>query len=163
MNEPVNSTASFPSCSSRVRARAIAVESAIITVPSMKTLHHTTITMGLKNMFGMLTTRYKYPMHRYGMNNIIYDICKTLPPTLSVIDGFYGKSGSGPWKGPPVKMDTIIASNDPVAADATAARCIGIDPLIIDHVRWLHEAGMGEITDIKIVGDGIDEVYQKWE
>jgi uncharacterized protein (DUF362 family) len=141
----------------------IAVESAIITVPSMKTLHHTTITMGLKNMFGMLTTRFKYPMHRHGMNNVIYDICKTLPPTLSVIDGFYGKSGSGPWSGPPVKMDTIIASNDPVAADATAARCIGIDPLIIDHVRWLHEAGMGEITDIEIVGDGIDEVYQKWE
>ncbi len=101
-------------------------------------------------------------MHRYGMNNVIYDICKTLPPTLSVIDGFYGKSGSGPWCGPPVKMDTIIASTDPVAADATAARCIGIDPLIIDHVRWLHEAGIGEISDIEIVGDSIDDVYQKW-
>jgi len=141
----------------------IAVESAIITVASMKTLHHTTITMGLKNMFGMLTTRNKYLMHRHGMNNVIYDVCKTLPPTLSVIDGFYGKSGRGPWSGLPVKMDAIIASNDPVAADATAARCMGIDPLIIDHVRWLHEAGMGEISDIEIVGDGIDEVYQKWE
>ena len=140
----------------------IAIESAIITVPSMKTLSHTTITMGLKNMFGMLTTRNKYLMHRYGMNNVIYDICKTLPPTLSVIDGFYGKSGSGPWSGSPVKMDTIIASTDPVAADATAARCIGIDPLIIDHVRWLHEAGIGEISDIEIVGDSIDDVYQKW-
>ena len=141
----------------------IAIESAIISVPSMKTLGHTTITMGLKNMFGMLTTRNKYLMHRFGTNNIVHDVCMTLPPTLSVIDGFYGKSGSGPWSGPSVNMDTIIASNDPVAADATAARCIGIDPLIIDHVRWLYEAGMGEITDIEIVGDGIDEVYQKWE
>jgi uncharacterized protein (DUF362 family) len=141
----------------------IAIESAIITVPSMKTLHHTTITMGLKNMLGMLTTRNKYLMHRYGMKNVIYDICKTIPPTLSVIDGFYGKSGSGPWSGLPVKMDTIIASTDPVAADATAARCIGIDPFTIEHVRWLHEAGMGEIVDIEIIGDSIDEVYQKWE
>jgi len=152
-----------PRCIQSFKVARIALESAIITVPSMKTLHHTTITMGLKNMFGMLTTRYKYPMHRHGMNNVIYDICKTLPPTLSVIDGFYGKSGRGPWSGPPVIMDTIIASNDPVAADATAARCIGIDPLSIDHVRWLHEAGMGEITDIKVVGDGIDAVYQKWD
>ncbi|MFW9983371.1 MAG: DUF362 domain-containing protein [Candidatus Odinarchaeota archaeon] len=141
----------------------LAVESAIITVPSMKTLHHTTITMGLKNMFGMLTTRNKYGMHQLGTNNFIYDICKTLPPTLSVIDGFYGKSGPGPWSGTPVKMDTIIASIDPVAADATAARCIGIDPYTIDHVRWLHEAGMGEISDIEIVGDGIEAVYQKWD
>ncbi|MDO8124594.1 MAG: DUF362 domain-containing protein [Candidatus Hermodarchaeota archaeon] len=141
----------------------IAVESAIISVPSMKTLHHTTITMGLKNMFGMLTTRNKYGLHQHGTNNFIYDICRTLPPTLTIIDGFYGKSGPGPWSGTPVKMDTIIASVDPVAADATAARCIGIDPYTIDHVRWLHEVGMGEISDIKVVGDGIDAVYQKWE
>ncbi len=147
----------------KFKVARIAVESAIISVPTMKTLHHTTITMGLKNMFGMLTTRNKYPMHQHGTNNIIYDICKTLPPTLSVIDGFYGKSGRGPWSGTPVKMDTIIASVDPIAADATAARCIGIDPYTIDHVRWLHEAGMGEITDIEIVGDSIDDVYQKWE
>ena len=44
-----------------------------------------------------------------------------------------------------------------------AARCIGIDPSTIDHIRWLYEAGIGEIADIEVVGDGIDTVYQKWE
>jgi len=62
-----------------------------------------------------------------------------------------------------VKMNTIIASTDSVAADATGARCIGVDPYTIDHVRWLHEAGIGEISDIEVVGDGIDAVYQKWD
>ena len=152
-----------PRALKKFKVARIATESAIITVPSMKTLHHVTITMGLKNMFGMLTTRAKFSMHRLGTSNFITDICKTLPPTLSVIDGFYGKSGRGPWSGPPVKMNTIIASTDPVAADATGARCIGVDPHTIDHVRWLHEAGMGEISDIEVVGDGIDAVYQKWD
>ena len=152
-----------PRALERFKVARIAVESAIVTVPSMKTLSHTTITMGLKNMFGMLTTRNKYSLHKLGTNNFVYDICKTLPPTLSVIDGFYGKSGGGPWSGTPVKMDTIIASVDPVAADATGARCIGVDPHTIDHVRWLHEAGIGEIDNIEVVGDGIDTVYQKWE
>lgn len=147
----------------KFKVARIAIESAIITVPTMKTLNHTSITMGLKNMFGMLTTRQKYLMHRHGMNNVIYDICKTLPPTLSVIDGFYGKSGRGPWEGTSVKMDTIIASTDSIAADATGARCIGIDPWTIDHVRWLHEAGLGEIENIDVVGDGIDAVHQKWD
>jgi len=147
----------------KFKVARMATENAIITVPTMKTLHHTSITMGLKNMFGMLTTRKKFLMHRHGMNNVIYDICKTLPPTMSVIDGFYGKSGKGPWQGEPVKMDTIIASVDPVAADATAARCIGIDPETIDHIRWLHEAGLGEISDIEAIGDGIDSVYRKWD
>jgi len=147
----------------RFKVARIATQSAIITVPAMKTLHHTGITMGLKNMFGMLTTRKKFAMHIHGMNNVIYDICKTLPPTLSVIGGFYGKSGRGAWDGEPVKMDTIIASTDSVAADATAARIIGIDPHTVDHIRWLHEAGAGEIDDIEILGDGIEAVYRKWD
>ncbi|MBK5113908.1 MAG: DUF362 domain-containing protein [Candidatus Heimdallarchaeota archaeon] len=147
----------------KFKVAKLAVDSAIITVPSMKTLHHTSITMGLKNMFGMLTTRNKFSLHIHGMNKVIYDVCKTLPPTLSIIDGFYAKSGGGPWTGDPIKMDTIIASVDPVAADATGARCIGIDPQTIDHVRWLHESGMGEINDIEIVGNNIDDVYQKWD
>ncbi len=141
----------------------VATESAIISAASMKTLHHTGITMGLKNMFGMLTTRRKFGYHPYGMNEVIHDICKTLPPTLTVIDGFYGKEGRGAWRGNPVKMDTIIASSDPVAADATGARVIGIDPETISHVKWLHESGVGEINDIRVVGDGIEAVYRKWD
>ena len=141
----------------------LATESAIISAASMKTLHHTSITMGLKNMFGMLTTKLKFPYHAKGMDNVIHDICKTLPPTMTVIDGFYGKEGRGPWQGNPVKMDTIIASTDPVAADATGGRVIGIDPETIKHVKWLHEAGIGEIDNIEIVGDGIDAVYRKWD
>jgi uncharacterized protein (DUF362 family) len=147
----------------KFKVARMAVENAIITVPTMKLLHHTVITMGLKNMFGMLTTRSKYPMHRHGMNNVIYDIVKTLPPHLSVIDGFYGKEGKGPWQGNPVKMDTIIASVDAVAADATAARCIGINPEAVDHIRWLYEAGVGEMNDIQVIGDGIDAVYREWD
>jgi uncharacterized protein (DUF362 family) len=147
----------------KFKVAMMATENAIITVPTMKTLHHTGITMGLKNMFGMITTRRKYSMHVHGMNNVIYDIVKTLPPHLSVIDGFYGKEGKGPWQGEPVKMDTIIASVDAVAADATAARCIGINPETIDHVRWLHKAGVGEMNDIEVVGDGIEAVYREWD
>jgi len=147
----------------KFKVARIATEYPIITVPTMKTLHHTGITMGLKNMFGMLITRRKYPMHRHGMNNVIYDIVKTLPPTLSVIDGFYGKEGKGPWQGNPVQMNTIIASRDPVAADAVAARCIGMDPWSIDHIRWLHEVGVGEIDEVEVVGDGIEAVYRKWD
>ena len=163
LEDKVELTVENPKAIDKFKVARIATENAIITVPTMKLLHHTVITMGLKNMFGMLTTRRKYPLHRHGMNNVIYDIVKTLPPHLSVIDGFYGKEGKGPWQGNPVKMDTIIASVDAVAADATAARCIRIDPEIIDHVRWLHEAGIGEMNDVEVVGDGIDAIYREWD
>ena len=163
LDDKVKLTVKEPRAIEKFEVARIAAESPIITVPSLKTLSHTTITMGLKNMFGMLTTRNKYSLHRHGMNNVIYDICKTLPPKLCVIDGFYGKSGSGPWQGTPVKMDVIVASTDPIAADATGARIVGIDPMTIDHVRWLSEAGLGEINDTQVVGNSISEVYRKWD
>ena len=146
----------------KFKVARLATECAIITVPSMKTLHRTGITMGLKNMFGMLTTRKKFLYHTQGMSNIITDIVKTLPSHLSVIDGFYGKDGAGPWQGNPVKMDTIVASVDAVAADAVASRCIGLDPANIDHIRWLHEAGAGDMHNVEVVGDGVEAVYKKW-
>ena len=163
LEDKVELTVENPRKVKTFKVAKIATEYPIITVPSMKTLHHTGITMGLKNMFGVLTTRRKFTMHRHGMNNIIYDIVKTLPPTLSVIDGFYGKEGKGPWQGNPVQMNTIIASRDPVAADAVGARCIGMDPWSIDHIRWLHEAGIGKIDDVEIVGDGVEAVYREWD
>jgi len=163
LEDKVELTVENPRAIDKFKVARIATEHPIITVPSMKTLHHTVITMGLKNMFGMLTTRRKYPLHRHGMHNVIYDVVKTLPPALSVIDGFYGKEGKGPWQGNPVKMDTIIASQDPVVADAAGARCIGIDPWTVDHIKWLHEAGIGEIDDIEIVGDGVEAVHRKWD
>ena len=163
LEDKVELTVENPHKVKKFKVARIATEHPIITVPSMKTLHHTGITMGLKNMFGILTTRRKFTMHRHGMNNVIYDIVKTLPPKLSVIDGFYGKEGKGPWQGNPVKMNTIIASQDPVAADAVAARCIGMDPWSIDHIKWLHEAGIGEIDNIEVIGDGVDAVYREWD
>jgi len=138
LDEKVELKVTNPRAIKEFTVAKLAVDSAIITVPSMKTLLITKITMGLKNMFGMLTTINKMAYHRYGMNKVIYDVCKTLPPTISVIDGFYGKSGAMPWSGRPVKMDTIIASVDPIAADAIGAKCIGIKPKSVKHIRWLH-------------------------
>ena len=163
LKEKVKLTVEKPRAMESFEVAKMATESAIISAATMKTLHHTTITMGLKNMFGMLTTKHKFLLHSKGTNEIVYDICRTLPPTLTVIDGFYGKEGKGPWQGNAVKMDTIIASTDPVAADATAARIIGIDPETIKHVMWLHESGIGEVDDIEVVGDGIEAVYRVWD
>ncbi len=162
LKEKVELTVKNPKAIKSFKVAKIATESAIISNATMKTLHHTTITMGLKNMFGMLTKKRKFLYHIKDMNKVIYDICKTLPPTMTVIDGFYGKEGRGPWHGKAVKMNTIIASTDPVAADATAARIIGINPETIKHVMWLHESGIGEVNEIDIVGDGIEAVYRVW-
>ena len=141
-----------------IKVPRIAVESAVISAAKLKTHSETMVTLGLKNMFGMLPTKFKGRYHMRGMHKVITDINKVLPPAVTVIDGFMAMEGRGPVGGDPVKMDAIIAGVDVVATDATAARAMGFDPWRIPHIRMAHEEGLGEIDAVEIVGDGVDAV-----
>ena len=136
----------------------IATESGIISAAKLKTHMNTKVTLGLKNMFGMLTTKFKGQYHLRGMDKVIHDINKTLPPHVTVIDGFIAMEGIGPVHGKSVKMDTIVASVDPVAADSVACRVMGFEPEEIDHIRWSHESGIGNMLDNNVVGDSVESV-----
>jgi uncharacterized protein (DUF362 family) len=143
-----------------IKVPKIVTESAIISAAKLKTHMETGVTLGMKNMFGLLPDKFKGKYHMRGMDKVIVDINTVLKPTLTVIDGFVGMEGKGPVHGNPVKMDAIIAGRDVVATDATAARVMGIDPQTIEHIKWGHERRLGEMFDIEVVGDGIDAVQR---
>lgn len=141
-----------------IKVARMATDSAIVSAAKLKTHTGTRVTLGMKNMFGMLTTKWKARYHIHGMDKVIHDIVLTLPPALTVIDGFVAMEGRGPVHGKPVQMNTVIASTDPVAADATAARAMGFDPDGVDHIRWAHESGIGQKDGVNVVGDGVEAV-----
>jgi uncharacterized protein (DUF362 family) len=45
----------------------------------------------------------------------------------------------------------VIIGTDPVAVDAFCAHLMGIDPMLVDHLRIAHELGLGEILLDRIV------------
>jgi uncharacterized protein (DUF362 family) len=136
----------------------IVMDSAIIDAAKLKTHMSTTVTLGLKNMFGLLPDKLKGKYHMKGINKVIIDINTVLKPTLTVIDGFVGMEGYGPSNGTPVKMDLIIAGTDIVATDATASRIMGFDPHKINHICKAYEKGLGNIDDIQILGEKLEDV-----
>ncbi|MBD3207761.1 DUF362 domain-containing protein [Candidatus Bathyarchaeota archaeon] len=146
-----------------IKVAKIATDSAIISAAKLKTHTTTKVTLGMKNMFGMLTTKWKGKFHLRDMDKVIRDINSVLPPHVVVIDGFVGMEGKGPVHGSPVKMNTIIAGTDPVATDATAARIMGFDPHEINHIIWAHQSGIGNIEKIEIVGSKMEDVIRPFE
>ena len=138
----------------------IATESAIISAAKLKGVSSVVVTMGLKNMFGMLSDKWKMKFHRKGIHKVIYDVCKTLPPTMSVVDGFVGLKGFMPMRGTPVHFNTIIASTDPVACDSVGVQIVGQNPEDVDYLRWLNEAGLGMIKDYQVIGDSIEPLKE---
>jgi len=142
----------------------ILLDSAIISAAKMKTHEETVVTLGMKNMFGLLPEKQKSKFHSLGIDKVIVDINTVLKPKLTVIDGFYALEGPGPIRGNPVKMDLIIAGRDPVATDATTCRIMDIDPHEVYHIRRAYEKGFGEIDSakIRVVGERIETIKRKF-
>ena len=145
-------------CLKDITVPRIVTESAIISAAKMKTHMATKVTLGMKNMFGLLPDKLKMKYHAKGISKVIVDINTVIKPAFTVIDGFVAMEGRGPTDGSPVKMDLIIAGKDPVATDATGARVMGIDPHEISHIRTAHKKGLGNIDDIEILGSKVDDV-----
>jgi uncharacterized protein (DUF362 family) len=141
----------------------IVIESAIISAAKLKTHANTGITLGMKNMFGLLPEKFKAKYHARGINKVIVDINTVIKPVLTVIDGFVGMEGKGPIDGPPVKMDLVIAGKNVVATDATGCRVMGINPYDIPHLRRASEKGLGNIDNIDVLGEKIENVARAFK
>ena len=150
-------------CLKTINVPRIVMESAIISAAKMKTHMATKVTLGMKNMFGLLPDKLKFKYHAKGISKVIVDINTVLKPNITVIDGFVAMEGKGPTDGTPVKMDLIIAGKDPVATDATGARIMGIDPHEISHIRTASQKGLGNIDNIEIQGSMLEDVKQTFK
>jgi len=135
----------------------LVTEAAIISAAKLKTHTATTVTLGLKNMFGLLPDKFKAKYHARGISGVIVDINTVLRPKLTIIDGFIAMEGNGPVNGDAVKMDLIIAGTDVVATDSVGCRVMGIDPMKVKHIRRSAEKGLGNM-DPEVFGEKIETV-----
>ncbi|MCJ7634573.1 DUF362 domain-containing protein [Candidatus Bathyarchaeota archaeon] len=151
---------SVPNCErlESITVPRIVTESAVISAAKLKTHTSTKVTLGMKNMFGLLPDKFKANYHSMGISDVLVDINSVLKSRLTVIDGFVGMEGDGPSDGTPVQMDLIIAGKDPVATDSTACRIMGIDPHEVSHIRKASEKGLGNIDDIQVLGENLKDV-----
>ena len=148
---------------SSITVPQIVKDSAIISAAKLKTHMFTKVTLGMKNMFGLLPDKLKFKYHTNGISKVIVDINTVIRPAITVIDGFVGMEGKGPVDGTPIKMNLIIAGKDVVATDATAARIMGFDPAEISHIRTAAQKGLGNIDNIEIIGSQLEDVRQSFK
>ncbi len=138
---------------------------AIITVPVMKTHDQTEITLGLKNLKGLLIDTQKKDFHKKGLIEGVVDWCKTLKPCLEIIDGTYGQQGLGPIFGETKEMNLIIGSKDLVACEAVTGKIMGYEPEEVMITKASFNRGMGEmdLSKIEVVGKSIEEVASRFK
>jgi uncharacterized protein (DUF362 family) len=138
----------------------------LINVPVMKTHIQTKLTLGIKNLKGVVSKASKRVMHRGDLERSLALLCQTLKPKLTLIDGTVGMEGFGPAVfGKPTVPGLLVAGSDSVAVDAVTASIMGHDPKTIDHIVIASELGLGEIelNNITIKGLSLKEALHPFE
>ncbi len=118
-----------------------------INVPILK--HHSSadITIGMKNLMGIVWDRGYW--HSNNLHQCISDFASFRKPDLTVVDAYYVMKKNGPRgvsKEDVITMKSQIISTDIVAADAAAAKLFGSDPGKIDYIRIADEMKIGTMN-----------------
>ncbi len=110
-----------------------------INLPKIKyTMKGIELTCALKNIYGCNPYPQKYQYHPQ-LGNVIVALNKAMKFDLCIIDGNI-VSGIHPRK-----IGLVMASKDPVAIDAAAAKIAGINPKRIKYLKLANEEGLGQL------------------
>jgi uncharacterized protein (DUF362 family) len=116
----------------------------VINVPIAKTHGSATLTLGMKNLMGVIQDRNA--LHARGLHQCIADLNSAVKPQLTIVDAIRILTANGPTGGnldDVKRLDTIIASTDVVAADAYAAGLFGMKPVDVKYIQLGAEMGLG--------------------
>lgn len=125
----------------------------VVSMPKLKTHHWSGVTQSMKNMFGVVPGgKYGWPkniLHWRGIEQSIVDIAATVPVHFGIADAIVCMEGNGPLAGTARTLNRLVLSDDPVAANATCAKLMGLLPERVPHIR---ETGkfLGNMAQLQI-------------
>lgn len=134
----------------------------VISLPKLKAHCLTTVSCGLKNMYGVVSGPAKLQFHiKYPspltMSAFLVSVFSVLKPHLTIADGVMAMEGNGPAHGRPRPVGILLASRDTVALDAVGCKALRISPSTVPMIRLAAERGLGVMDEARIetAGSGL--------
>jgi uncharacterized protein (DUF362 family) len=119
----------------------------IINVPIAKTHGRAVLTLGMKNLMGIMGGQRGLIHQR--MDENLADLLRVVRPALTVLDAVRILTANGPKGGnlgDVKKLDTIIAGTDPVAVDAYGTTLFGMKASDLDCIKLADRLGLGTMN-----------------
>ncbi len=131
----------------------------LINLPKLKTHGISTLTVGVKNLFGLVPGTVKVGYHAKLRDSETFcrgmvDIAAFARPALTLVDAIVGMEGNGPSSGDPRPLGALIAGRDVFAVDMVAAALVGLQPLAVPTNRIASSRGLvpARLEDLEILG-----------
>ncbi len=131
-------------------------EACLINLPVLKTHVVSTMTLGMKNVMGILPRPDRRSMHTFGIDQSIVDMNRGIKPDLTIVDGSVGQDGEGPLYGDKADLQVLVAGRDSLAVDLVCCQFVGVKPRDIPHLKLaLEQLGKPSWT---VVGEDVSVI-----
>ncbi len=142
----------------------------VVNLPVLKTHAMTIVSLGIKNLKGMLDVSSRKKCHNINpgrdLNFWVSKMADPMSPMFTLIDGIYTNELGPSYDGRQRRSNILIASTDVLAADLVGTKALGIEPADIPHLVHAanHRGRPIDLSDVEVVGETIEAVAapHKW-
>ena len=111
----------------------------IINMPVLKTHAQTKVSLGIKNLKGLIDINSRKKSHNADLNrDLNYHLSKLpdmIQPSLTIIDGIYTLERGPIYTGKAHRSNIIIVSKDILSGDMVGSAILHIDPEDVPHIK----------------------------
>lgn len=150
----------------RIRLPRTFIESSVvINVPVIKTHDALAVTLGLKNLKGVIHPSDKKRFHKWGLAQTVVDLGHLAMPEITVVDGTVALEGMGPVVGKPVGLGLVLASKDTIAVDRVCMEIMGFKLDEVEYIKLAGEQGLGctDLNRITVLGETLEKAKRPFE
>jgi uncharacterized protein (DUF362 family)/NAD-dependent dihydropyrimidine dehydrogenase PreA subunit len=130
-------------------AQAALEADVLINLPKLKGHSLTRVTLGIKNLMGLLNRDSRRWLHARGLERGLAALAQVIKPQLTILDALTVTSRAAYAESAPLGM--ILGSRDLVALDHYACALLGEDPQQIGHIRGAIQRGLGA-SEYRVIG-----------
>jgi uncharacterized protein (DUF362 family) len=136
----------------------------LVDIPAMKTHNQTTVSLGIKNLKGLIDFKSRKACHNADPDKDLYfmiaRLADPMPPMLTILDGIYTLERGPGFDGKMRRSNILVASRDVLSADIVGAKVLGHDAADIPYL--VHAAANrnrpADLSGIEVAGEAIDSV-----
>jgi uncharacterized protein (DUF362 family)/Pyruvate/2-oxoacid:ferredoxin oxidoreductase delta subunit len=122
--------------------RIVKEANVLINVPKLKRHSLTKVTIGIKNLFGMLHRETRRKIHAFDLERGIFEVARILSPDLTLVDGSVVTDRA--VFGAQSLLGIFVGGTDVYSVDKHSCKLLGVDFQNVEHIRLAFEEGVAE-------------------
>lgn len=136
----------------------------VVDLPVMKTHAQTVLSLGFKNLKGMIDISSRKKCHNADperdLNYMVARFPDKLPPIFTLIDGVYTCERGPNIDGRMHRSNLLVASRDIFSADLVGTKVLGHEPAEVPYLihAALNRGRPTDLSDVEVVGERIEDV-----